>query len=407
MHKIYTLDEIKNYYQTIKDKYWSDIKNWRVRKIKKNGTGVVHLTSLYKISKYSVYERIIKYGYSFSAIFLIPTLVTITIATLTMGSEPPWLKGIENATIINSIFLILLAMFIIIEILLIINFRNRKIKKKTNKLRFHSHKVNHCARDSVCGLIKRSNLNNINISSEAIHLLNISEGLCNAIEKYFIELVDDESIGCAIRLGINTIKNENSEYVTIARSSNLDSSRSNTSEPLKRNEGIIKYLEKSHKGRKGVLFFYDIEESIIKEAYVATNNDAYYKGAIESMIVTPLNGLNGNYYDCIGLLHITSETNKIMDARLVDIIKTYADLLSTTYTSLFSVLDSKTKDEIITLTNTDSPVQDVNQGNIMDRQEYLEFERIVENLMHLRTEENTNQISKKINDIISSLSTSP
>lgn len=253
--------------------------------------------------------------------------------------EIPDTFTIEVATF--SIHLTVL-MFISLTILF---FYVRQRTHRSLEMKSELHKLTHVARDSICDLFKRTTQGKGGKASgrepyhEKKHLIEFSNNMCSIICRYFKTLIDDETLGCVIRLGVSDPKGDSKEikYVTIGRS-NLNKNRSNTSEPIPRSMGIPKFFLHTDVSCQGVLFYDDLKKASANGAYLMQKNDTLYKDEISKLVVAPINGWNGKKNDLIGLLYITSKTKKILKPKHVDLIKFSADCLSLSYTSILSRL---------------------------------------------------------------------
>ncbi len=308
--------------------------------MKKSEIGVIHLTSATNSWMLGLKGFFMRCR-GISTVVLLPTVIAIILAVIFSTGEPWWWR--HNASITLEIIPLIVVVSIILVIVvvgLIMHSRHKEIRNLA--LSFASHNLTHNARDSICNLMEKTHdKKEYTLADEIINLDVISNDLCTNIQHYLQDLVGDRTIGCAIRIGIENVDSNNEiEYHTIGRSSNLDVGRKKTTEPLKRSEGIPHFLESRG---QGILFYDDIELAIKNKAYIETKNDQSYKKEVKSMIVAPINGWNGNSQDLIGLLHITSKTEKIINASYVDVMKYHGDFLAITYASIFSRLQSKIK----------------------------------------------------------------
>lgn len=269
---------------------------------------------------------------------------TVVVGIILSTGAPFWWRYIDPSllnTSIPTLFLLLIFVLILLLLLYVRGYRKRSLS-----LNSKLHSLVYDARNVLCDLMERSQSIDIKQSTgsashhEGIHLRDASDKLCESIASYFRELVGDQTIDCAIRVGIMCDHTDNTEmyYETIGRSNNMNRSRKATSMPIPRSEGIPKFFESDERASQGVLFYDDIRLASKNQAYTMTTNDEVYKDDIRSMAVIAINGWNGNRKDLIGLLYITSKTTKIMSSRYVDIMKFNADLVASIYTCIFSRL---------------------------------------------------------------------
>lgn len=207
------------------------------------------------------------------------------------------------------------------------------------------HHLMHDSRDALGDLLKRiKKANGINYNTqgqhERKHIKEYSKNICEIIAAYFSVLMNDNSIGCAIRMGIRNPEKPTDEikYVTIGRSSILNRGRENSSEPVARSAGIPAFFLSEKIKCNGVLFYDDLIKAASNNAYVITDNDRKYPEDIGTMIVAPINGWNGAKMDLIGLFYLTSKSDKILSPKHVDLIKFTADHLAIVYSSMLSAL---------------------------------------------------------------------
>ena len=305
--------------------------------MKKSKIGVTHL-----ISGKDSWEI------GFSGFFLRARGMT---STLLMGiilstGVPFWWQYIDPNFLTTPVseILVLGLLFFTFFIVLVL-FHIRKERQRSLSMYFKLHSLVHDARDVLCSLMERTEDADTAPSSklndnETKHLKDASNQLCESIASYFRDLVGDQTVGCAIRVGIMCDQTDNSEmyYETIGRSDNMNRSREATTTPIPRSQGIPKFFESEERFNQGVLFYDNIELASNNGAYFKTKNDEQYKDEICSMAVIAINGWNGNRKDLIGLLYITSKTTKIMNSRYVDVMKFSADLIASIYTCIFSRL---------------------------------------------------------------------
>ncbi|MCQ8128475.1 hypothetical protein [Methylomonas rivi] len=237
----------------------------------------------------------------------------------------------------KNLFLLSVSTFLGIFTLAFFYVRSRS--QRSLNIKAELHNLLHESRDEICNLQSRisqypDNLDPIHISSEKNSLVQFSNKICEIIAKYFAELVRDKTVGAAIRMSAFNPNNQNNavSYVTIGRA-NLSPGRKDTSEPIPKSEGIVKFF--MEKNIEGALYYHDLEKAAVKGLYKRTKNDDDYPEDIKTLIVAPISAWNGEKKDLVGLLFITSKTSKIMHPRHVDLINFTADCLSVIYTCIF------------------------------------------------------------------------
>lgn len=259
-------------------------------------------------------------------------VLSIIIFTLT-DDKSSLLKLIDipNSYIAISFLTILFSAFLLLSIYI----KHRSIRSL--KIKSHLHQLFHESREEVCAVFKRTSKYN-DIDHEEVHLKDFSNKTCNIIKNYFKIISGDETVSCAIRLVSEMPNNDGVGYVTIGRSNNLNHNRGDSSEPIKRCEGIPNFFSNLTAPNKGLLFYHNIDLATQYDAYKKTRNDILYKSDIKYIIVAPINGWNGDKNDLIGLLYINSKTPAILNIRNADLVAFTADSLSIIYTILLERL---------------------------------------------------------------------
>lgn len=213
-------------------------------------------------------------------------------------------------SVIVSSLIVLLIVFIALPLYA------RYHTQKSLKMKAKLHHLVHDSRDAVSELFRRVDLNdrrsvrsmrtkraNKEPRHERKHLSDFSNRACETVADYFSTLLGDDTIGCAIRIGIaDPLKSSDEiKYVTVGRSGVLNRGRSETSQPVPRSAGIPKFFLSDDVACKGILFYDDLDKAVANGAYLKTRNDEIYKDDIKTMVVAPLNGWNGVKADLIGL----------------------------------------------------------------------------------------------------------
>lgn len=154
--------------------------------------------------------------------------------------------------------------------------------------------------------------------------------MCERLKTYFQYFSGDDTVEAAIRLAVNTSSEPTRTeivYRTVARSSGLHTLRGKTSEDVKPNVGIPRFL--SDQDSQGVLIYNDIQKAASLRAFKLTQNELTYPNDIATMMVAPLNAWNDDDggQAMIGILYLTSRKKKTFNATHVDLVRFSADLI--------------------------------------------------------------------------------
>lgn len=270
----------------------------------------------------------------------------IILSMLSMGSWPFWwpsdLKnksiGLESILIVVSIMVVLIALFGLIYL------RRRTIRSLD--IKFMLHQFMHDMRDYHSRLFRykkeiHKNKDRDFTSEYSEHLLCIA----NHIRELFRRLINNSSIEVAIRLAYPIERQEgNVEYITRVRTSGLNQNRSETSEPIKANKGIPRYLieKKSHE----VLIYQDIKQAIEFNLFQKTENEEKYPDEIKTMIVCPLNAFDGIRCSMIGILYIVARDENLFKEEHVDYARFVSDATANSIsiaTMMYKIINSFSK----------------------------------------------------------------
>ena len=271
---------------------------------------------------------------------------SIILSILPMGSWPFWwpnnLKnktiGLESILIVVSIGIVLVALFGLIYL------RIRTIRSLD--IKFMLHQFMHDMRDYHSRLFhykkkiyKNKDKDFTREYSE--HLLCIA----NHIRELFRRLINNSSIEVSIRLAYPIEGQDgNVEYITRVRTSGLNQNRSDTSEPIKANEGIPRYLieKKCHE----ILIYQDIDQAIEFNLFQKTENEEKYPDEIKTMIVCPLNAFDGTRCSMIGILYVVARDENLFKEKHVDYARFVADATANSIsiaTMMYKIINSYSK----------------------------------------------------------------
>ncbi len=196
--------------------------------------------------------------------------------------------------------------------------RNRS--RRSLDMKYQLHMIAHEIRDKHC-VIKSATL--------LPDIKQISNELCDLIQRYFDILIPNKHIGTALRLARKV--DGKTVYETVGRSG-LNKNREITSEPLKANEGIARVLQ-DDKGRKGVLIYNDLEAAAKSGAFVRKENDRNFD-EIETLMVAPVNGWDGEKKSMLGMLYITSDEMDVFEQKHTDALAFVSDAIASFYSEL-------------------------------------------------------------------------
>lgn len=233
----------------------------------------------------------------------------------------------------------LIASFIFIAFVYLLFTYGQKRTIRSLQIKNLLHDYSHETRDEICEFIDaRQYCSDGSSSNEKdFHqtLDKFSHKVCDVIAQHSCKLFNDEEVGCAIRL----LRTDNGTmgYKTVGRSPTMNKGRAKTTESLAPDKGIPNLLRQLNRENMGVLYYSDIPKAVLSGAYIMTENDGIYKDEVKSMIVAPINGWHENGYTLIGLLHITSRTDKILKPIHVDMVKFFADDLAATFSSFYAL----------------------------------------------------------------------
>jgi len=194
------------------------------------------------------------------------------------------------------------------------------------KIAEKTHELIHWLRENTAGLV----LHAIGISKKSQYDLvykNFNDGIADKIALLLRSIINNNEIYCCIRLA--TMIDGKEYYETVGRSSGMDPSRAENSEPLPSSEGVARYLRQNN--RLGVIVVKDLQKAVKGAGWFATKNDSLPD--INSLMVAPINGFVAGHKNMLGILYICSK-HDIFNQFHVDIVRSCADLLGNTYPML-------------------------------------------------------------------------
>ena len=308
--------------------------------LSKSGIGVTHVvdgTNTWKIGLSGFFKRLRGVYFSIGlSIFL------------TTG--PPfwwpnnWKTLIPSTITLNTSYVLWASVFLLTLTIAATLYYIRRRTQRLHLMSLKLHDLAHESRDYLCDLMRQTHVDPDVVGEifEKTLFKHVSDKLCESIASYYRELIRDQSIGCAIRLGVvdASIANGEMVYVTVGRSTNMSKSRDATSKPIPRSQGIPHFFESEDRACQGALYYDDIDKAAASKAYTKTVNDEKFKHEIVSMVVVPINGWNGTKTDLIGLLYITSKTKKALNIRYLDYMKFGGDFVASIFTCIVSRLNS-------------------------------------------------------------------
>jgi len=252
------------------------------------------------------------------------------ISILLLTSKPWWYPNFFPTSIpLSWIIIVLLVSFIPVLYYL----RTRTMRSLEIKTILHD--LSHNIRDNHSKWFELFHSHKTSITEEK-YIAHIKTFL-GIIQKYFIEITGDKTIGVALRIAVESKNDENVMYKTIARIG-LNSKRDETSEPIPANEGLPNYLIKKHNKCK-VVIYYNLEEAIINNVFKKTKSEEVYPNEITTMMVAPLNAWDGKKRNrMIGILYITSKKDKTFEEKHVDSMRFIADVVAETLSTTTEIL---------------------------------------------------------------------
>jgi hypothetical protein len=271
-------------------------------------------------------------------------IVSIILVPLPLAGVPFWWpdKIPERLTISTNVALICLA--VVLAVLMV--FANQYARRRTFRsleIKSTMHRLMHDSRDALTKLHEKSTKD---ISKDQIRealseqIRMYSNSACETVAHYMAILLNDSSIGCSIRIGIESNKGQ-IVYRTIGRSKifNVNREKNSRGIPITHASPCM-FLNTPEINCNGVIYYDDIEKAAARKAYEITPNDKSFYNDFDALAVAPINGWNGNSHHLIGLLCLTSKGRAILRIKHIDAIKFLADHFAIVYSSMFAVLNS-------------------------------------------------------------------
>ena len=261
---------------------------------------------------------------------------------LPLAGTPFWWPQDWNAKIeVTPVGLILLLGTITIFIFTTLFFYVRHRTDRSLEIKSKLHKLLNESNDALLKLYERHSRirrgGRYTPIHEKQHLIEYSKQSADIIASYFQAITGDKGLGVVIRI-VSVVQGQGvpeSEYITVARSSALNPGRGATSEPLPKNTGFPKFFLSRQVGCMGVLFIDDITKATAEKMYHTTQNDKNFGTDFKALAVVPITGWNGVKRDLVGLLQFTSQSNKILHPKNVDLMKFSGEVLGIFYSSAF------------------------------------------------------------------------
>ena len=187
------------------------------------------------------------------------------------------------------------------------------------------HNFAHTLRDSIENLLTYADS-----SAVSPHLSEFHNNIAQVIAEYFRTIKADATIGCCIRLA--TIGPDGSQqYATVGRSQNYEPSRKVNTVPIPADKGIAATLR--DKKTQGVVIIRSIQKAINDDLWLKTPNDTL--ADIATVMIAPINGVQKGAKAMLGIVYITSRTNKFV-AVDTSPLKAVADLLGLSYSRIYN-----------------------------------------------------------------------
>jgi|GEM_PF-1628802 len=206
----------------------------------------------------------------------------------------------------------------------------RRRVKRSLEIKGQLHELAHYLRDHETRMFKKAELKNID--REEVVLASFCEHMdriCEYTREYFKSLTRDSTISCAIRVAVEVDGDDGGQryvYKTLGRSHGLSQDRQYTTEDIPANRGIPRFLHDHD--CKGILQYNDIEAAAKIGAFQLTGNEEKYPDEIVTMMVGPTNGWDGKRQSMLGLLYVTSRSERVFSRKHVDCVRFLADTIA-------------------------------------------------------------------------------
>jgi hypothetical protein len=184
------------------------------------------------------------------------------------------------------------------------------------------HEVAHFIRDES-GLILQATSPNEHARYQERYR-NFHGQVAERVAIFFRCVCADSRVCCAIRLA--DTGNGLQEYVTVGRSTLMDPTRNELTEPVRNNEGICEALRK--KASLGVIFIRDIKAAIAQGWWKPCKTDDLPD--VKTLLIAPINGYILGKKSMLGILYVTSPNDAFRQTH-AEPLKAFADLLGAVY----------------------------------------------------------------------------
>lgn len=224
----------------------------------------------------------------------------------------------------------------------------RKNHLKQYKLRGLKHQIEHITRDAQTSLLINLNDPHRNHSSVTDTLLDPLSLFCDKVASYIthLENADKDDITVAIKLIDHNAPIP--AYRTIAVSQVLNKNDYLRSPHITEHEDIPVFW--MNNGKKGVLFYHNLEVSAKNTTHrVSKNSRAYFPESAKSMMIAPINAWSSHQDNStIGMLFFWSKKHCAFRTNYTDDVLSLADHLAQTVVSFIQL--TKMHSEIENLT---------------------------------------------------------
>lgn len=256
-------------------------------------------------------------------------LITGLFTLLTMGTPFWWPTYFSVKYEIQLKYFFLFFIFLVGGILLFVLYYVRNKFRRSLDIQHHLHELSHFLRDYQTKIYKLA-MNAESVTDDnPINLRTYSDNICERVKDCFSKIANDSTIEVAIRLANDDTDREGIHeinYITVGRSSGLNSRRNESTEAVSSKEGIPRFF--SDKDSQGVLIYNDLNKAAKIGAYKITINDSKYADEIKTMMVAPLNAWDSITQSMIGILYITSRESNTFSVKYVDSMRFVADMIA-------------------------------------------------------------------------------
>jgi hypothetical protein len=217
----------------------------------------------------------------------------------------------------------------------------RKRSQRSLDTKAYLHEMSHFIRDNQTKVYKLVNkkIERNTEDEDSERFQNFIEGICNKIKYYYVNITNDTTVECSIRLAvdISTVEGKSDiRYVTVGRSSGLNKRREDSSEAIKSNEGLARFMIEQKE--QGVLVYNDLQKAIGLNLFKETENERRFPDEIKTMMVAPLNSWDGKRQSMIGLLYVSSRNKNVFNVRNIDSMRFLSDFVAQSIADTVNVL---------------------------------------------------------------------